>query len=123
MMTTYFPFCEGIRPFSNAVKAGNFLYVSGQVGIDRTSNTYPESIEEQTTLAIQNLNKILINAGFNLSNVIKITVYIVDSSYLAGFNTVYKSVFTGNLPARTLSIVKALAGQAIVELDAIAYKE
>lgn len=122
-MIKYIPFTGGVRPFSTAVQAGNTLYVSGQVGIDRSTGTYPEGIEGQTRQAIENLKAVLQEQGFQLSDVVKMTVLLTDISDLAGFNAVYKEAFSADPPARTLSTVSALAGPAIVELDAIAYKE
>lgn len=122
-MVRFIPFSGGVRPFSSAVQAGNTLYVSGQVGIDRSTNTYPASIEEQTELAIHNLQQLLEESGYNLSDVVKMTVLLVNGTDLPAFNIVYSRHFSTQPPARTLSVVKALAGAAIVELDAIAYHE
>ena len=122
-MVRFIPFSGGVRPFSSAVQAGNTLYVSGQVGIDRSTQTYPDGIEGQTEQAIRNLRQLLEANGYALSDVVKMTVLLVDGADLAAFNAVYSRYFAAQPPARTLSVVKALAGPALVELDAIAYRE
>ena len=122
-MVKHIPFQGGERPFSTAVQAGNTLYVSGQVGIDRAAGAYPEGIEAQTRVAISNLSGALEQAGYHLTDVVKMTVLLTDVKDIPTFNLVYKEAFSADPPARTLSVVKALAGEAIVELDAVAYRE
>ncbi|MBU5627110.1 RidA family protein [Oscillibacter sp. MSJ-2] len=122
-MVKFIPFEGGVRPFSAAVRAGSTLYVSGQVGIDRSSGTYPETIESQTECAVHNLQTVLEKEGYSLSDVVKMTVLLTNAADLSAFNNVYTRFFATNPPARTLCTVKALAGPAIVELDAVAYQE
>ncbi|HHV08297.1 MAG TPA: RidA family protein [Firmicutes bacterium] len=122
-MIEYIPFRGGKRPFSTAVRAGNNLYVSGQVGIDRETGAYPPTIEGQTKQAIINLKTVLEEQGYALSHVVKMVVILTRKEDIAAFNKIYAQYFVTNLPARTLMVVSGLVGEAIMELDAIAVKE
>ncbi|MEA4849659.1 MAG: RidA family protein [Clostridiaceae bacterium] len=121
-MIEYIPFKNGERPFSTAVKVDNMIFVSGQVGVDRNMGKFHTAIEEQTEQAIINLEKILVEQGYSLDKVIKITAILLKKEDIGAFNKIYTKYFRDNLPARTLMVVNALAGEAIVELDAIAAK-
>jgi 2-iminobutanoate/2-iminopropanoate deaminase len=122
-MVKFVPFSGGVRPFSTAVQTGNTLYDTGQVGIDRSTGTYPAGAEKQTKMALQNLKNILAQENYSMANVVKMTVLLTNIADLAAFNSVYSATFPTNPPARTLSVVQALVGPAIVELEAVAYKE
>ena len=122
-MVNFIPVSGAARPFSAAVQAGNTLYISGQVGIDRSRGVYPDSVDGQTRQAVENLCQALESQGWSLSDVVKLTVILTSADAIAAFNAAYESVFPTPLPARTLMVVSALAGPAMVELDAIAYRE
>ena len=121
-MIEYYKIPTGNRPFSEAVKAGNTLYISGQVGIDRETGSFPEDFKRQTELAIENLKQVLEKHGYGLDDLVKVTVLITDIENAPVFNEQYIKTFDKHLPARTLTGIK-LVGNAKVELDAIAYKE
>lgn len=122
-MVEYIPFKGGDRPFSSAVRAGDTLYVSGQVGIDRSTGSYPSTVEEQTELAIENLRELLEENGFTLAEVVRMGAILLNKADITGFNAVYQKHFNKRLPARTLTVVSALAGDAIVELEATCVKQ
>lgn len=119
-MAQFFPFPGGPRPFSEAVRTGNLLFISGQVGIDRSVGAFPETIEAQTEQAIHNLEEILKKHGLGLGDIVKMTAILTSKDQITGFNQTYSKLFPENPPARTMTVVTALAGAAIMELDAIA---
>ena len=119
-MAEFFAFTGGVRPFSEAVKVGDLLFISGQVGVDRSNGIFPSSIEGQTEQAIKNLCMVLGKHGLTLADVVKMTAILTDKKQIAGFNQVYAKYFPQNPPARTLMVIQDLVGDAIMELDAIA---
>lgn len=109
-----------IGPYSQAIKAGNTLYVSGQVPIvPATGNIEGKDITEQTTQVFNNLKAIITEAGGTMDNVVKTTVYLQDIKDFVAMNNVYATYFTGNFPARVAVQVAALPKGALVEIDAI----
>ena len=110
-------------PLSRAVKAGDFLFLSGQLGIDDSFNL-AEGIFEQTRLSINNMLSILETANMNLNNVIKTTVWLTDANYFADFNQVYAELFPRNTPPARSTVCSALAiSGALVEIEAIAFSK
>ena len=111
-------------PFSDAVKAGNFLFLSGQVGTDPQSGQLVEGgIEPETHQIFKNINAILAMQDASLENIIKCTVMIDEISQWGAFNVVYVSYFPGNKPARSAFGADGLALGASVELECWAYLE
>ena len=111
-----------IGPYSQAVKAGNFIYVSGQLPIDAATGNMPEDIKEQTKQCLENISAILGEAGATLDNVVKSTVYLADMSYFGPMNEVYGEYFKGGIyPARAAFAVKELPKQAKVEIEVVAF--
>lgn len=111
-----------IGPYSQAVKAGNFIYVSGQLPIDAKTGVMPDDIKEQTKLSLENVKAILAEAGATLDNVVKSTVYLADMSYFGPMNEVYGEYFnSGIYPARAAFAVKELPKQAKVEIEVVAF--
>lgn len=112
-----------IGPYSQAVKAGNTLYVSGQIPIDpATGNFAGEDIAIQTRQSLTNVKNILEAAGYTLGDVVKTTVLLADIADFAAMNAVYAEFFTGNCPARACFAVRDLPRGALVEIEAIANK-
>jgi len=109
-------------PYSPAVKAGGFVYVSGQVPIDTSTNQMSlGDIQHETRLILNNTKAILEGAGANMAQVIKCTVYLSNGADFAAMNEVYAEFFGEHKPART-TIVCQFVMQAIkVEIDCIAY--
>lgn len=108
-------------PYSHAVKAGNLLFVSGQgpTAADG-SGVVRGTIEEETTLALENVKAILEDAGSSLDHVVKVNAYLADMGNFARFNEVYKTYFTENCPARTTIQAGRLPLDFQVEVDAVA---
>ena len=109
------------RPFSPAVRAGDFVYVSGQVPADANGEIVAGGIEAQTRQVMENLQKVLALAGCTLADVCKTTVWLEDARDFGAFNRVYMSYFGDNKPARSTTEARLMV-DAKVEIDAIAYK-
>ncbi|WP_225766477.1 RidA family protein [Inquilinus sp. Marseille-Q2685] len=108
-------------PFSKAVRAGDYVYVSGQVPFDENGVVVTGGIEIQTRQTMKNVQAALELAGCTLDDVIKVTVWLADTRDFAAFNRTYDSHFTGDRPAR--SCVRAdMMVDCKVEIEAIAYK-
>ena len=113
---------QAIGPYSQAVAANGFLYVSGCIGFDpSTMKLKGESIEAQTTQALENLKAILEAGGYSLNDVCKTTILLRDINDFPEVNKIYASYFVGDaLPARTTFAVSGLPGNALIEIDAVA---
>jgi 2-iminobutanoate/2-iminopropanoate deaminase len=112
---------RAIGPYSQATRAGDFLFTAGQVGFDpATGELVDGGIQEQTARVLENLGAILAAAGVGLSSVVKTTVYLVDMSAFAAMNEVYARAFGDHRPARSTVAVAALPRGAQVEIDAVA---
>ena len=112
-----------IGPYSQAVKAGNMLFVSGQIPIDPATGAFAgEDIVAQTRQSLTNVKNILEAAGYALTDVVKTTVLLADIADFAAMNAVYAEFFTENCPARACFAVKDLPKGALVEIEAIANK-
>lgn len=113
-----------IGPYSQAVLAGDFLYVSGQLPIDPATGAFAgDTAAEQAAQSIRNLAAILEKAGMSLNDVVKTTVLLADIADFAAVNEVYAKHFTGAvLPARAAFAVRDLPKGAKVEIELVAYK-
>lgn len=112
-----------IGPYSQAVLAGNTLYISGQIAINPVTNELNlESIQEETTQVMNNLKAILTEAGMSFSNVVKCTILLSSMDHYATVNQVYGSYFSDSFPAREAFAVKTLPKEVNVEISAIAVK-
>lgn len=109
-----------IGPYSQAVKMGDFLFVSGQLPIHPGTNEMPESVAQQTKQSLENVKAILEAAGSDLHNVVKTTVFLQDMNTFTQINEVYQSYFSGNYPARSAVEVARLPKDALVEIEVIA---
>lgn len=113
-----------IGPYSQGTRAGNFIFVSGQLPLDsQTKEFAADDIRGQTEQSIKNLEAILASQGAALADVVKTTVFLQDMGEFAAMNEVYASFFTGECPARAAVEVTRLPLGARVEIEAIAYKE
>lgn len=109
-------------PFSDAVRTGNLLFVSGQVGM--RDGKVVEGIEEQTRATLENIRAVLAQAGASLEDVVKVTVFITDMSLWPKMNEVYREYFTKELPARSALGVNGLAlPELLVEMECVAEVE
>ena len=107
-------------PFSEAVRVGNMLYLSGQMGIDASIHIVPGGIAEETRQALENIKRTLEKYGSSLEHVIKVTVMLADMSEWAEMNKVYLEHFSRNLPARSSFGTSGLALGGRVEIECIA---
>lgn len=112
-----------IGPYSQAVKTGNLVFVSGQLPIDPATGAFAgNDIASQTRQSLTNIKAILEEAGYAMSDVVKTTVLLSEIADFAAMNAVYAEFFTGNCPARAAFAVKDLPKGALVEIEAIAGK-
>lgn len=110
-----------IGPYSQAVKAGNLIFVSGQIPIDpKTGEFVSAEISEQTEQVLKNLSAVLEAAGSSLNEVVKTTVFLADMNDFAAMNAVYGKYFSENKPARATVEAARLPRDARVEIDCIA---
>ena len=111
-----------IGPYSQAVEANGFVFISGQLPINPATGEMPEGVTAQTEQSMKNLQAILEAASCTFDNVVKSTCYLADMSYFADMNAVYAKYFTGDCPARAAFAVKELPKKALVEIEMIAAK-
>ena len=110
-----------IGPYSQAVKAGNTIYVSGQLPIDPATGAFAgEDIAAQTRQSLTNIKNILEAAGTDMKSVVKTTVLLADIGDFAALNGVYAAFFEAPYPARAAFQVAALPKAALVEIEAVA---
>ena len=110
-----------IGPYNQAVKVGNMLFTSGQIALDPLSGELNTSnIIDETKLVMSNVIAILEEAGMNLSNVVKASIFIKDMGQFATINEVYGSYFTENEPARETVEVSRLPKDVNIEISVIA---
>ena len=115
---------QAIGSYSQAVACGNFLFTSGQLGLDpKTGNFVEGGVTEQTEQVIRNLKAVLEKAGFSLENVVKTTCFLADMNDFAAMNEVYRKHFTGDYPARSAVAIKTLPKNGLVEIEAICCKD
>lgn len=113
---------KAIGPYSQAVEAGSYLYVSGQIPIDpATGELVPGGIQEQSAQSLKNVKAIVEKAGYTMADVIKTTVLLKNIEDFQAMNAVYAEYFTGGCPARAAFGVAALPKGAMVEIEAIVY--
>ncbi|ANO50476.1 RidA family protein [Woeseia oceani] len=108
-------------PLSHAVRAGDYVYVSGQVPFGPDGKLVTSGFEDQVHQVIENLSNVLTEAGCTLSDVVKCTVWLEDVRNFVSFNDVYGQYFKENPPARS-TVHSTLMVDAGVEIEAIAYK-
>lgn len=110
-----------IGPYSQAIEAGDFIYVSGQIGINPETGDVVEGIEEQTNQVMQNLQAILTEAGTDFSHVVKFTIYIASMDDFATVNEIYGGYLSKPYPARATVEVSQLPKNVLIEMDAVVY--
>lgn len=111
-------------PFSEAVRVGNTLYLSGQIGIlPRTTTLITGGIKAESQQTLQNIQATLETHGYQMSDLVKCTVMLADIKEWAAFNDVYKTFFTTHFPARSALGVNGLAYGARVEVECLAVKQ
>ncbi|MCI5783669.1 MAG: RidA family protein [Bacteroidales bacterium] len=111
-----------IGPYSQAIDAGSFVFISGQIPVNPGTGNIPEGITAQTAQSISNIKAILAEAGLSVDNVVKTTVFLANMGDFAAMNEVYAANFTSPFPARSAVAVKDLPKQVLVEIEVIAVK-
>lgn len=112
-----------IGPYSQAVEANGFVFASGQLGINPATGEFVEGdVQAQTRQALINARAIMNEAGLDLNNVIKTTVFLSDMANFAAMNEIYAEFFSEPYPARSAVAVKTLPKNALVEVECIAVR-
>lgn len=109
-----------IGPYSQGVKAGNMVFISGQLPIHPETGVMPEKVEEQAKQSLENLKNILAEAGLTMNHIVKTTVFLKDLNNFTVVNEIYQSCFGDGYPARSAVQVARLPKDAEVEIEAIA---
>lgn len=113
-----------IGPYSQAMHADKFVFVSGQLPIDPATGAFAgDDIKAQTRQSLANIKAILESDGLTMKDVVKVTVLMQNIADFAAMNEVYATFFEGDCPARAAFEVAALPKAALVEIEAIAYAE
>jgi endoribonuclease L-PSP, putative len=113
-----------VGPYSQAIVSNDFVFCSGQVGLDpATGELVPGGLEAQVERVIRNLEAVLQAAGVKLSDVVKTTCFLADINDFATFNAIYARFMPDPPPARSTFAVKALPKAALVEIEAIAARD
>jgi 2-iminobutanoate/2-iminopropanoate deaminase len=107
-------------PYSQAIRSGDFVFVSGQLGLKPGDTEISGTIQEQTEQIFRNLQQILEEAGSGLDRIVKTTVFLINLSDFQGMNEIYAKHVGEDRPARSTVEVAALASGALVEIEAIA---
>lgn len=112
---------EAIGPYSQGIRAGDFLFISGQIPLDpETGTVVGEMIEEQTRRVMENLGAILDASGMSMEDVVKTTIYLIDLTDFAAVNSVYSEFLSPPYPARATVGVNSLPKGVKIEIDAVA---
>ena len=111
-----------VGPYSQAIRTGNLLVTSGQLGLDPASGDLPEGVEKQAEQALQNIDAILTEAGYARTDVVKTTVFIRNMADFGKVNAIYADYFGDHKPARSCVEVSALPKNGLVEIEVTASK-
>ncbi|MEA3422252.1 MAG: RidA family protein [Bacillota bacterium] len=115
---------KAVGPYSQAIKAGNFVYVSGQLPIDpKVGKVVEGGIQAETRQSLLNAKEILKSEGYDFTDVVKTTVFLDKISDFAAMNEIYAEFFSEHKPARAAFEVAALPFGVNVEIQMVAYKE
>lgn len=109
-----------VGPYSQAIRSGNLLFVSGQIPLDPKTGEVPASFSEQTHRVLLNLKAVLEAGGSTMDQVLKVTIYMKDLQQFEQMNRIYAEYFSSSKPARACVEVSALPKGVGLELDAIA---
>jgi 2-iminobutanoate/2-iminopropanoate deaminase len=112
-----------VGPYSQAIKVGEFLFISGQLAIDpRQGKLVTPDIKDQTERVLENIKAILKAADYSIADIVQTNVYLSSLMLFRDFNSIYSKYFDDNFPART-TVEVTLLPEALVEISAIAHKE
>lgn len=110
------------HPFSPAVRAGDYIFVSGSVGAVDDNGNELKTVAEQTAQCLENIKKTLTAAGATLEDLVKLTVYLYDAKEFGNMNKVYRQYFKPPYPARATVIGGLVLPNMLLEIESIAYK-
>jgi len=110
-----------IGPYSQAIRAGEYVFTSGQIGLEPESGKLVEGVEAQTKQVLANLKAVLAAAGASFEQIVKTTIFLVDMADFQTVNTLYAAEFAAQPPARSTVQVAALPRKALVEIEVVAY--
>lgn len=113
---------KAIGPYSQGIKAEDFIFTSGQLPLNPKTNQMPEGIEAQTKQSLDNVKAVVEAGGSSLGKVVKVTVFLKDLNDFAKMNEVYGTYFTKDAPARSCVQVARIPRDALIEIEAIAVK-
>lgn len=108
-------------PLTPALRAGDYLFMSGQLGLDDSGRVVSEDIGAQTRQCVQRLRNVLQMAGGDLDRIVKVNVWLTDAADFPAFNAAYRELFAQRPPARSTVVSALLIPGARIEMDAIAY--
>jgi 2-iminobutanoate/2-iminopropanoate deaminase len=108
--------------YSQAIIVNNFIFCSGQIGVEPKSGQLSEGIEKQTEQSLKNLEAVLTEAGSELKDIVKTTIYLKNISDFPKINEIYAEFLNGNRPARATVEVANLPKGALIEIEAVAVK-
>lgn len=111
---------KAIGPYSPAIRAGDILCISGQLGIDPETGQLAQGVRAQTERALASLEALLVEAGLGFEDVVKTTIFLSDINDFSEVNEIYASKFRPPYPARSTVQVAALPKGALVEIEALA---
>lgn len=109
-----------VGPYSQAIVVDNFIFCSGQIGLDPNTNQLVEGLENQFHQIMQNIRSILEEAGTSLDKVVKVTIFITDISKFSMVNELYSQYFSDHKPARSTVEVSNLPKNALIEIEVLA---
>ncbi|MGB9757288.1 MAG: RidA family protein [Candidatus Bipolaricaulaceae bacterium] len=110
-----------VGPYSPAIRAGDFLFISGQIPLDPSGSPFTGPIEAQTQRCLEQIKEILAAAGGDLKDLVKVTIYLTDIKDFEAVNRAYSAYFDLEPPARVCLGVSALPKGARIEIEAVAY--
>jgi 2-iminobutanoate/2-iminopropanoate deaminase len=113
---------DAVGPYSQAIEVDNFIYLSGQLGMNKESGKLEEGIEAQTRQAFQNISYVLEEANLTMNNIVKVLVLLKDINDFGTVNTIYAEYFSEPYPARSAFAVQDLPLGGLVEIEVIAKK-
>jgi len=108
-------------PFSAAIRAGDYLFLSGQGGFADAQGSEVKGIEAQTRECLENIKRILEAAGSSLDDVVRVTIFLGNVANFAKMNKVYQSYFPKELPARSTAVTGLVIPEMLIEMECIAY--
>ncbi|MBE2984023.1 RidA family protein [Campylobacter sp. RM9344] len=111
---------QAIGPYSQAVMANGFLFISGQLGVTAAGEFVGVDVKSQARQSMENIKAILSAADLDFTNVVKTTIFLADINDFATVNEIYASYFSGDFPARSTVAIKTLPKNGLVEIEVIA---